>query len=236
MERRSRLCYLDLLRIIGCFLVILNHTPGYIACFDVDETMPLALIVWHLFVGMIVKNNVPIFFMISGALLLKKDVTYNGLFRKILRMFLILLGFSLVANITSTGGFYAPGFVRNFASATVDGAGAYWYLYAYIGILLMLPFLRSAAVRIGRVDVIYLILARVVITGILPMLMLFLNILFDSNMHMASHFQPVMITVDCVFYLLVGYGLDTQFDIADFTGKKEIMFGLMFLVTALLES
>ena len=236
MGKRTRLCYLDLLRIFACFLVILNHTPGYLASFESDASKPLPLLVWHLFVEMVVKIGVPVFFMISGSLLLKRDMTYRDVFKRVLRMFLILLGFSIVANIAATGHFYAPGFVRNFASATVDGARPYWYLYAYIGFLLVLPFMRSVAVRLSKTDVIYLIVARLVITGVLTIVIMFLNIAFESNMHISEHFQPALITIDCLFYPLVGFGLDSLFDIKEFTGKREISFAALFIGTALLES
>lgn len=236
MGKRTRLCYLDLLRIFACFLVILNHTPGYLASFEGDASKPVLLLVWHLFVEMVVKIGVPVFFMISGALLLKRDVTYRDVFKRVLRMFLILLGFSIVANIAATGHFYAPGFVRNFASATVDGARPYWYLYAYIGFLLVLPFMRSVAVRLTKNDVIYLLVARLVITGVVPAIILLLNLGFDSNMYISERFEPALITVDCLFYTLVGFGLDSLFDVKEFVGKREISFAVLFVGTALLES
>ena len=236
MEKRRRLCYLDLLRIIACFLVVLNHTPGYIASFEGDASKPLPLLTWHLFVEMVVKIGVPVFYMISGSLLLKRDFTYRDVFKRILRMFLILLGFSVVANIVNTGHFDFTGFVRNFASSSVDGAGPYWYLYAYIGILLMLPFLRSVAIRLTKEDVIYLFVARALLTGLVPIVIMFLNMAFESNMHMSEHFQPVFITLDCIFYVIMGYGLDSLFDISGFTGKREIGLAALFVGTALLES
>lgn len=236
MKKNARLCYLDLLRILACFLVILNHTPGYVASFEGNASKPLPLLVCHLFLEMVVKIGVPVFFMISGALLLRKDMTYRNVFRRILRMFLILLGFSIVANIAATKHFYAPGFVRNFASATVDGARPYWYLYAYIGFLLVHPFMRSIAVRLTKSDVIYLILTRLVITGILPAIILILNIALESNMYIAERFEPAIITVDCLFYTLVGYGLDSMFDVKEFMGKREISFIALFVGTALVES
>ncbi len=236
MAKQKRLCYLDFLRIVACFLVVLNHTPGYIASFNEDPSKPLILIIWHLFVEMVVKIGVPIFFMISGSLLLRKDMSYKDVFKRILKMFLILLGFSIIANIAAVGHLYIPGFIRNFASATVDGAGPYWYLYTYIGFLLIFPFMRSVAIRLQKEDVIYLIVARFIITGMIAMCIIFLNIIFDSNMYITDKFEPAFITVDCLFYTLVGFGLDSLFDIKWFCGKREIVLAAVFASTALLES
>ncbi len=236
MAKRDRLCYLDVLRIIACFLVILNHTPGYIASFEINPSKPLFILVLHLFIEMVVKIGVPIFFMISGSLLLKRDMTYSDIFKRILKMFLILLGFSIVANIAAVGHLYVPGFIRNFASATVDGAGPYWYLYTYIGFLLVFPFIRSAAVRLNKSDVKYLIIARLIITGIIPILILILNKMYDSNMYISERFQPAFITIDCFFYTLVGYGIDSLFDIKKFSGIRKIYLIIVFVLAALLES
>lgn len=236
MTKRKRECYLDFLRIIACFLVILNHTPGYIASFEIDDSQKAVLIIWHLFVEMVVKIGVPIFFMISGSLLFKKDMTYKDIFRRIIKMFLILLIFSIIANIAATGHFYIPGFIRNFASATVDGAGPYWYIYTYIGLLLVMPFMRSVALKLTKTDVIYLIILRLSITGIVAILIWLLNIMYDSNMYLSEHFQPVFITVDCIFYTLVGFGIDSLWDIESFNRTKEIYLAILFVVTALIES
>ncbi len=182
------------------------------------------------------EDRCPYFFMISGSLLLRKDMTYKDVFKRVFKMFMILLGFSIVANIVYTGHFDATGLVRNFASASVDGAGPYWYLYTYIGFLLIFPFMRSVAVRLNRQDVIYLIVARFVITGVLAIGILFLNIIFDSNMYITDQFQPAFITIDCLFYTLVGFGLDLLWDIKDFVGTKRIILVILFVGTALIES
>ncbi len=233
---KKRICYLDLLRIIACFLVLFNHTQGYIDCFKYDEAASFVSVLPQLMVGMLIKVNVPLFFMISGTLLLNKDMTLRDTTRKAVRFFLILLVFSLAANIVYTGHLYLPGFVRNFASATVDGAGPYWYLYAYIGLLLMAVFLRYITKHLTFEENGYIIVVRLLVTGLMPMMILFLNRKMDSNMYMAHEFNPVLMTVDCVFYPLVGYGLDRLFDVRRLGTKG--LWGLVaaFLFTNVLES
>lgn len=236
MVSHKRECYLDFLRIVACFLVILNHTPGYIASFNIDNTKAVSLIIWHLFVEMVVKIGVPIFYMISGTLLLKKDMSYKDVANRIIRMFFILIIFSIVANIVDTKQFYFPGFIRKFASATVEGAGPYWYIYTYIGLLIIMPFMRSVAIRLTKTDIIYLIFVRLFITGIIAVLIWLMNIKFNSNMYLSDHFQPVFITVDCIFYCLVGFGLDSLWNIKELTNKKLFILIITFVGTAFIES
>ena len=234
-KRGEKYLHLELLRIIACFLVILNHTAGYINCFVYDKDYITIGLIWNLFIGMLVKINVPLFFMITGSLLLGKDRDYNYVFRKVLKTFGILLLFSIVANFCDQGHIYVPGFIRGFATAKVDGAGPYWYLYAYIGILLILPFMRSIASRLSTQDVAYIIIARVIITGLIPMIFLFLNVIMDTNIYIAEDFKPVIFTVDCVFYPLVGFGLDRLLDKDKLDKLKAFSFVLLFLGANVIE-
>ncbi len=234
-KQDNKLIHLELLRIIACFLVILNHTAGYINCFVYDKDYITFELIGNLFIGMLVKINVPLFFMITGSLLLNKDRDYNYVFKKTVKTFGILLLFSIVANFCNQGHIYVPGFIRSFATAKVDGAGPYWYLYAYIGILLMLPFLRSIAARLSMRDVIYIIIARTLITGIIPMIFMFLNVIMDSNIYIAEDFNPVIFTVDCVFYPIVGFGLDRLLEKEKTDKLKAISFILLFMGANVLE-
>lgn len=233
---KKRICYLDLLRIIACFLVLFNHTLGYINCFKYDDSAHFISVLPQLFVGMFIKVNVPLFFMISGTLLLGRDMTLKDTLKKALRFFVILLIFSIAANIVYTGHFYIPGFVRNFASATVDGAGPYWYLYSYIGILLMAVFLRYITMNLTFGQTLYIILVRLFATGIVPMAILFLNRKMDSNMYIAPEFNPVLMVVDCVFYPVVGFGLDRLPDIRKLGTKGLCALLLVFIGAGVLES
>ncbi len=233
---KKRICYLDLLRIIACFLVLFNHTLGYINCFKYDDGTSFVSVLPQLFIGMLIKVNVPLFFMISGTLLLGRDMTIKDTTRKAIRFFVILLIFSIAANIVYTGHFYIPGFVRNFASATVDGAGPYWYLYSYIAILLMAVFLRHIAANMTLEETGYIILVRLIVTGLLPMVILFLNRKMDSNMYIAHEFNPVLMVVDCVFYPLAGFGLDRLTDIKKIGTKGLCALVCLFFGANILES
>lgn len=232
---KKRLCYIDMLRIIACFLVVLNHTPGYVASFAHEKGELSLVVIIHLFVAMIVKVGVPVFFMISGSLLLGKDHQIESVLKKALKFFLILLVFSAAAKIVNTGSLYLPGFIRTFASAEVDGAGPYWYLYAYIGVLLILPFLSFITSHIDLKLVNYLIVLRLVITGFLPMLFLFANMVTGSNMHLAGEFNPALVIVDCIFYPLIGYGIDKKVSVDALKGKGIKLLSLLLIGIIALE-
>ena len=230
----SRFAHLDLLRLIACFLVVFNHTEGCIKLYEYNAGALTVISFVRLFIAMIVKINVPVFYMITGSLLLNRDRGYRDILGRIVKMFSILLIFSIVAHFCYKGEFYIPGFFRNFASASVDGAGPYWYLYAYLGILLILPFLRAITARMKKFDVLYLLGVRLIIGALIPMAFLIVNRVADSDMHIANEFRPVMILVDCVFYPLIGYGLDRCFDENEEPYFNRILLVVLFVVADIL--
>lgn len=59
--------YLEYLRIIACALVIYNHLSGW-TLYIITDGIPQYI---YMILSVITKINVPIFFMITGALLLR---------------------------------------------------------------------------------------------------------------------------------------------------------------------
>lgn len=233
-SEKKRIYYLDLLRIIACFLVVMNHTQGYMNCFDYEAGSSFFSVLGRLSVGMLIKMNVPLFFMISGTLLLNKELQLEDAFKRSFKFFAMLLGFSLVATIVYTGQLDITGFIRRFATAKVDGAGPYWYLYSYIGILLIAVFLRYITKNLTLRDVVYILVLRLIITGVIPMVFLFLNVALDTNIYLATEFNPAIIVVDCVFYPIIGFGLDRCLDVTRIKTRGVIgllaaFFGAVFL-------
>ena len=102
------------------------------------------------------KVAVPLFFMISGALLLPKRETLKRLLQKrVARFVVVILLFHIVQSTYYCVGGGENGIgIRSFLSDCYwggmeawyllgwTGACAVWFLYAYVGLLLTLPFLR----------------------------------------------------------------------------------------------
>lgn len=146
-EIKEKKISLETLRIIAMCFVIYNHTGenGY-------ELFRYAQndFIWYLslVVGTICKAGVPLFFMISGALLLGKEETVAEIFKKrIVRYILTIVIFSFIYYVrlylrNPEYGFSISFFVKFiYSTPFID---PYWFLYAYLGFLIMLPFLRAA--------------------------------------------------------------------------------------------
>lgn len=113
---RSREPYIDVLRIIACLLVIFNHTNerGFLR-FASDTIGSLE---WgcHLFISIFCKSAVPIFFMISGSVLLRKKETMIETYKRIPKFLADLIVFSLVyffaESLISGGGIHSHCMMR----------------------------------------------------------------------------------------------------------------------------
>ena len=93
---RSRLVHLELIRIIAIILVVFNHTGtmGFLLYSVTDNPVTYPL---YLFLSILSKIGVPLFFMVSGALLIARDESTRTLYcRRVVRIVFVILAFSLV--------------------------------------------------------------------------------------------------------------------------------------------
>ena len=224
---KEKKLYLEILRGLAILLVIFNHTDGFYLYFS--NTTNRATWIWSLLCSIFCRINVPLFFMISGALLLEKDESLGELFRKrIARILLVLLIFSLFQYIIDIlRGVDVPvspvWFVRALLMGEVEET--YWFLYAYLGMLLLLPFLRCLARGLSVSGFYYLLGLETVLGVVVPVVCSITGVglcegVFALNVN--------------VFYMLMGYYLDHR---TACSGKKRIVVAIvMVLVSVFLTS
>lgn len=156
--------YLDLLRAVAAFLVIVNHTNSEIFLGCEPYTLTWYLSMTWFFVS---KMAVPIFVMISGSLLLERDDSYKSLFvHRILRIVVVLILFSLIHYLLD-GGRSAGGFLSGLWSGSINGT--LWYLYMYIALLLALPIIRRFVQSASRKDLLYFLAVWALFVCVTPM-------------------------------------------------------------------
>lgn len=146
-EKDTHVCYIDLLRVVACFLVIVNHTNSEIFL----GTVPSFTWFISLTYFFICKPAVPIFLMISGYTMLDKQDTYLKMITRLIRHISVIVIFSGIYYI-----FYdaetlrITTFIKKLFSNSITNA--YWYLYLYLGVILMLPFLQKMVLNFKRID------------------------------------------------------------------------------------
>ena len=87
---RERIGWVDLLRVIACFLVVFSHScDAFVAVFDSDR----ATFLQGALAGSLVRACVPLFVMMSGVLLLPVRTDAGSFFRKRIGRILVALVF-----------------------------------------------------------------------------------------------------------------------------------------------
>lgn len=145
--------YLDVLRVLATFAVILLHYSGSYTYRIGIPTFDLGIIIFSL-----TRWSVPIFLMITGALLLQKNVDIVLFYKKRMkRLLLPLLFYSFVYIIYRI---IKDEFIIKDLIQIVFVKGAYfhfWYVYMLIGIVLFIPFLTSWTERKDRISILIFI-------------------------------------------------------------------------------
>ncbi len=219
MRRKT---WLDMLRILASFLVCYNHSHGFEMVLGGWEPYDLSCWAGLLF-DAFTTVNIPLFFMISGALLLDKEESWETLFRKRIFRFLILLtGFSVLIYVGKPPQEASFGdFVRRFLGGEITIS--YWYLYAYLSFLLVLPFLRRIARGLRGQDVLVLLGIRVCLALSFLMLDLVPRNLGYEALTLSRNFQIPVASTEFLFYPLIGHYLANQFPVQKLRGKHHFL-------------
>lgn len=226
---KKRLIYADVLRVIATMLVILNHLPSE-DLHGFHSGIPAVL---DMLLSFIIITDVPVFFMLSGMLLLDKEESFAELLKKrIARIVVVLIVVftgmyftNALVSVKHGGGadISAWGFIKAFLACGLDGAEFYWFLYAYLSLLFMLPFLRPAAKHIGRAEFIMLIVLRVIFSSALPIFNAFSVSVFNDTLGVTDKLSFPVALFDAFFFVVCGYYLDKKVDAAALKLKHFIL-------------
>lgn len=132
----NRIFYLDELRALAILLVLLAHTIQYFPVNMDYLTSPTLLS--YLTVS---RMGVPLFFMLSGALLIGKEYSLSSFFKKRFKRVLIPAIFWYIILFLTVAA--ANGYNFNMISYWIYQAPFPWFVCAIIGIYLVIPIFSS---------------------------------------------------------------------------------------------
>lgn len=196
---------LQYIRLFAIISVIVIHTLNSALIYFGDTASDISQLISQSVLSCI-WWGVPCFLMITGWLLLnpEKEITYKKLFSKyILKMVLVLIVFAipftwmeLIFTAKSINIF------QLFESAYLVYQGKtwahLWYIYALIGIYLLLPLFRNFVKSASDRDLKYICAVLIVFQVILPLL---------ENLGVAKVGVELCITTVLPLWLLIGYML-----------------------------
>lgn len=212
---------LEMLRIIACFFVIVNHTIDQVF---LSKTPSITWFISLIYFFMS-KIAVPLFVMISGAVLLGKQETYKELFKKrILRIILVIIIFSFINSLVFNGKLPADiiSFLKHIYIQPTPLA--YWYLYMYLGLLVMLPIIRKMVSNFENKDYIYFSIIWAIAIGIMPILNKYYNIEYPT------YFFEIPIFSGYIIYFILGYFIENKLEEKYINKKIAIILSIFSII------
>ena len=159
------------------------------------------------------------FFMISGALLLERDESPGQIFRKrVLKTLAVLLLISLFYYFfySMNGGALRPVYFAELVYSSSLSVQL-WFLYAYLGFLLMLPLLRPMAQYMQNRHFIYLFGLALIFRVLLPFAECFL---MGEQYRLNEELLLPAVFCDVIFFPLMGYYIEKRLPERYYTKKN----------------
>ncbi|MBQ2635082.1 MAG: acyltransferase [Methanobrevibacter sp.] len=198
MNSNKRIFYYDFLRAIAIILVILVHVDGIIG-YGFDSLK-------HAIPGLLTATTwpaVPIFLMLSGALLLNRSYTLSEFFKK--RFTRILYPFIFWVLVTGLIGFLSFSWSGEETLKVIFGLiSPFWYIWMLIGIYLFIPIINSFLKEYGLRGFEFFLLVWAVT---ILLVTIKIPLLGGINLHYFAGYMG---------FVVLGYYLDNkQFNLSD---------------------
>lgn len=134
----ERIVYIDWLKIIAALMVVMIHTSGMLYLNNPEGSFSYLLGFWN---QELVRPAVPLFFMISGALLLRPgyDASPRKMVSKALKLLALMLIWSLVYALVDVH----PMTLKGIVFATIKGHFHFWFFEYLIGLYLLTPLCKA---------------------------------------------------------------------------------------------
>lgn len=222
--KNKRILYLDLLRILSTFAMVLLHVVAYkFYNVKVDSYEWQVLNVYD----SMVRFCVPIFVMISGVVFLNPnyECSISKLYKdKIFKIIITFVFWSSVYALIESIKYDSFDFIE-FALKFVYGHYHLWFLYMIVGLYIMVPFLRKICSEKTLIEY-FLILSFIFcfclnLTELIPGIdMIKENVLEDAN---------IFLVLGYTGYFVLGYYLN-QYNISSESRKKIYILGIVSLI------
>ena len=163
-----RIPHVDALRLIGLFLVLVNHTNSQLFLSETPSPIWYVSLTWFY----VSRCAVAVFLMLTGAMSLGRPVDWSRYPRRVWRAVAVLIAANLV--------YYGAGLLRGtipefsaekFVKALFQGSSnALWYLYLYVACMVFMPFFQKLTAAMDRREERYLLILAVGLCGLFKLL------------------------------------------------------------------
>lgn len=206
MEEKKKIIWIQDLRAIACVLIVLLHViDGWLKPNGI-QLQQFSARWWldNVIIQVFVRAGVPLFIMITGALLLnpEKDIPLKKISKYIIRMILILCTFGLAFCLIE--GFMTDKLTNPIKTIGVSvlhlfenkSWGIMWYIYMLIGLYAITPALRVIVKSLDDNNLMFLLGVLFITSSLVPTINYIFNIkITDFYLGNAIY----------IFYYLMGY-------------------------------
>ena len=202
--------YIEVLRIFAIIFVIFNHTSSD-GFFLFASLKPTQIRFWvDMFFTVFCKFAVPMFFALSGALMLgQESIEFKKQIRRIVRAISVLILVSLIYYFSEKSVYNYPLTLDDFFRRLYSYRLKYhlWFLYDYIVFLITMPFINKMAKGLTKNLFYYLCILAIAFQAIIPIVE---YLVFRNAFSMYSHLRPSWIIEQIVVYPMIGCYLKNE--------------------------
>lgn len=219
---KQKKIYLEAIRIFAISFVIYVHTGTDASEYYMRAGNSFSYLL-SLILYVIGQASIPLFFLVSGAVLLHKEESLTWVLKhRALRIFILILLFGFLQYaycyyLRPEVGFSIPIFAWTIYSTTI--ITQYWYLYAYFALMLILPFIRMMARNMKNSHFWYLFGLFFLLEGLLPIL----EFIWKNERVELS----VPLLANSILYPLLGYYIVHRSDKFFYSRKVLLLANLM---------
>lgn len=223
----GRVLYFEWARCLAAAAVVLIHvTSGIMDNYTVAEVGTARALVWSEMQVALMRWAVPVFLMITGALLLDpgKKAGWEKVGGYVKRMALVLCTFGLAFCLMKEYFAYRALSLEMLGQSVLDllsddGFSHMWYVYALIGIYLLLPVFKAFVAAAGKRELEVLLAILFAFTCVVP----------TVNSAFGTSISTFVWLTSSAFYVFLGYYAHNYMELS----REIVVIGLVALVACM---
>lgn len=222
MMNSKKKIHLEIIRVIALVCIMFNHTGdrGNSVYLYTDGKLTFMI---SLIGDILCKIGVPLFLMVSGALLLQKEENLQQIYgKRVPRIIKAIVLFTTIRYLYECYVVKQRTFsIFELIEAIFTGNlfTPYWFLYAYLSILLTLPFLKKMVRDLEKKEMNILILLMFGFYALLPVVSAVFDIWFEMSFMFGASY--------C--YFILGYYLEHLAD-TNIYSKRNVVVSILILL------
>lgn len=223
----NRVVFADILRVLAIFAVIVIHVSG---SFSISSFSTTNLSNWWIenIFNSFSRWSVPIFFMVSGMLLLNPlkpetmSIFFKKRFNKVIIPFLVWgIVYEIIKPRYTGVDFSLKGMLVDFLSGSIYWH--FWFFYAIIMVYILTPIIKSFTSQATKGLLIYTLSIWFAMTSILPIA----EFLFKINLNSST---DISFIGSCVGYFVLGHFLH-KYDLENRVKKTIYFLGVVSFIS-----